>query len=526
MNTWTRALATLLACCSAIAVIGCVGEVSAPPPADERVATMNFTVDSLDALYSAECKQNSKQCLLPNTNDCKKLIVEVYGDGRAIGFCLQESGAVVRLEAGKLPLQCRSDTARYSLQCIDVNGNLALDASESASHVYPARGSAAYQRFIGSGGSALGEGSGFLEGSPQNPQNPNPDNSSTPAPGPKPPPPESSTPSQPAAPDQACADRAKDYFVKSFNDVLHKEGIKFWYKPTSAGSSGGFFSNGTFQSNPAEICKQASVPACDKKAVPQGTCYCWNGFLGGTCKGAPMVDAALAAACSKILPGCDAGKWATEVWDASRGAVQWLNQAQAQADAAKAAAGTAAALAAAGSILALLITADPLVLDLEGNGIELSSAAEGVRFDLTGAGATRTAWVVGKDDALLALDLDGNGRIDDGRELLGDAFALGGRRARDGFEALALLDDNGDGRVDARDARYAELLLWRDANHDGVSQPGELRPLAKSGIRALEVRSTTRELTDRHGNDLSTQGTFVWRSGRLGRMADAFLVNR
>ncbi|RMH41479.1 MAG: hypothetical protein D6689_11075 [Deltaproteobacteria bacterium] len=130
----------------------------------------------------------------------------------------------------------------------------------------------------------------------------------------------------------------------------------------------------------------------------------------------------------------------------------------------------------------------PLVLDLAGDGLELAPAGNGVVFDLRGIGVpVRTAWPTGADDALLALDWNANGTIDDGSELFGN-----GRGHADGFDALARIDapgqgGNGDGIVDTRDARFADLLLWRDANGDGVSQPNELTRAVAEGVVSIDL---------------------------------------
>ncbi len=317
------------------------------------------------------------------------------------------------------------------------------------------------------------------------------------------------------------------------NGALKAEGFKFGYKPVGVNNSQGFFNQGDYASNPALVCQQAKKPACEKPAAAQGKCYCWDGWFGPSCKGAPLIDSVLAATCSQMPPECKPEVFSQAAWDESRGAVTWFNNAQAQIEAQKTAGAVATGVAAAAGLAALAsILADPLVLDLEGSGIQLSSAEAGVRFDLTGAGPGQVAWVKGKGNALLALDRDGNGQIDNGGELFGDTFSLAGLRAGDGFEALGLLDraengGNGDGRVDAADRLYGKLLLWTDANGDGVSQAGELRSLKQAGVKALELRyENTREVVDAHGNDLSCRGQFVLESGRRGLMADAFLVRK
>lgn len=128
---------------------------------------------------------------------------------------------------------------------------------------------------------------------------------------------------------------------------------------------------------------------------------------------------------------------------------------------------------------------DPLTLDLDGDGLETVGVAAGVLFDHDGDGVrSGTGWVSG-DDGLLVLDRNGNGQIDNGRELFGDSTPLaGGGTALDGFAALAQEDTNADGRVDSLDANWSNLRVWRDLNQDGVSQSGELFTLGSLGITA------------------------------------------
>lgn len=127
---------------------------------------------------------------------------------------------------------------------------------------------------------------------------------------------------------------------------------------------------------------------------------------------------------------------------------------------------------------------DPLVIDLNGNGISfVGLSASDAHFDLDGNGfAEHTAWV-NPDDGFLVADLNGNGKIDDISEMFGSD-------SEDGFAALAPYDTNGDGIIDSRDANFSSLEIWRDANGDGVTNAGELMSLADAGIASISLSST------------------------------------
>ena len=147
-------------------------------------------------------------------------------------------------------------------------------------------------------------------------------------------------------------------------------------------------------------------------------------------------------------------------------------------------------------------TGTPVVFDVEGNGFRLTSAAEGVTFDLDADGtAEALAWTeAGGDDAWLAFDRNGNGAIDDGTELFGDATPQPAGGPRNGYRALAVFDDDGNAQVDAADPAWSLLRLWRDADHDGVSQAWELSTLDSAGIAALGLEVKSEQRRDRYGN--------------------------
>ncbi|HOE11788.1 MAG TPA: hypothetical protein PLQ35_02785 [bacterium] len=161
---------------------------------------------------------------------------------------------------------------------------------------------------------------------------------------------------------------------------------------------------------------------------------------------------------------------------------------------------------------------DPIVFDLDGDGIELTSAQNGVQFDITGDGTReRTAFATG-NDAFLALDKNGNGRIDNGRELFGDQNG-----AKNGMEELAKYDTNGDNRIDEYDAIYDSLALFSDSNANGVSEAGELRSLREAGIASINLAYRNVDQTLSSGNRVAQLASFSTFDGRKGTVADALL---
>jgi len=150
----------------------------------------------------------------------------------------------------------------------------------------------------------------------------------------------------------------------------------------------------------------------------------------------------------------------------------------------------------------------PVILDLEGDGFELTDARNGVLFDVIPNGTPeRVAWTAaGSDDAWLVLDRNENGVIDDGLELFGNYTSQRPSENPNGFIALAVFDEigsggNGDSLIDQNDEVYADLQLWRDVDHDGASRVEELSKLENSEIEAINLSYERSRLVDRHGNE-------------------------
>ncbi|HET7619057.1 MAG TPA: hypothetical protein VF159_11790 [Gemmatimonadaceae bacterium] len=172
-----------------------------------------------------------------------------------------------------------------------------------------------------------------------------------------------------------------------------------------------------------------------------------------------------------------------------------------------------------------IIANTPVIVDVGHDGYRLTSAANGVQFDLDADGSPEPiAWTeADSDDAFLAMDRNNNGRIDDGSELFGDRTpAYADEReptTQNGFAALVFAEGpsygggRADGVIDARDAVFSRLLLWCDRNHNGVSEPDELTSVAQSGLKAIRTDVKAAGRTDRFGNQFRLRAKGVWQDG-------------
>ena len=170
---------------------------------------------------------------------------------------------------------------------------------------------------------------------------------------------------------------------------------------------------------------------------------------------------------------------------------------------------------------------DPLIFDLNGDGIRTTSLDDSTAyFDLDGDGfAEKVAWV-GDGDGLLTLDRNGDGMVTNGQELFGDRTRLiNGEYATSGFEALREFDDNNDGKIDTKDNVYSKLKMWQDINHDGLSQPEELKSLVDLGIVSIGLESTVTGAVDVMNNIQRRLSSFMKSDGSTAQVGE-YLLNR
>ena len=155
---------------------------------------------------------------------------------------------------------------------------------------------------------------------------------------------------------------------------------------------------------------------------------------------------------------------------------------------------------------------DPMFLDLNKDGVlGTTSVLDGIYFDHEGDGfAESSAWV-DKEDGVLVIDKNNDGKIDNGNEVFGDNYVkLNGRKAKNGFEALADLDSNGDGKITSADGEFDKIKVLKGN--------GELVSLDELGIVSINLNKTEVNKEDGNKNVLVYEGTFVYEDGSTGKL--------
>jgi hypothetical protein len=169
------------------------------------------------------------------------------------------------------------------------------------------------------------------------------------------------------------------------------------------------------------------------------------------------------------------------------------------------------------------LAASPLALDLNGDGVQTLNIDEGVLFDLMNTGDAQKVGWLDRNDGWLVMDLNQDGLVNSGAEMLGTSTKLAdGSLARDGWQALAQYDLNTDGVIDAKDAAFADLKVWVDADSDGVSDAGELKTLANAGVRSINLAHDAVE-TAQNGNVLQGFSSFTTSDGQSHQIVDAWV---
>jgi Ca2+-binding RTX toxin-like protein len=157
----------------------------------------------------------------------------------------------------------------------------------------------------------------------------------------------------------------------------------------------------------------------------------------------------------------------------------------------------------------------PLVLDLDGNGIDLAAVtgSGAVYWDIDEDGFSEASGWISGNDGLLAIDLNGDGIINDHSELFGDDTT-------DGFTVLSSYDSNSDNVIDSNDTQFNDLLVWVDANSNGVSESTELSTLSDLNITSINLNASLVDY-DIAGNHITHESTFTI-NGQTQTIVDAW----
>ncbi|MFU2137234.1 S8 family serine peptidase [Gallibacterium anatis] len=181
------------------------------------------------------------------------------------------------------------------------------------------------------------------------------------------------------------------------------------------------------------------------------------------------------------------------------------------------------------------LSIDPLVLDLNGDGVRLSRYSENsILFDIDNDGGSleQTGWF-SATDGVLVRDLNNNGKIDNIAEMFSEYYGgkagsqgeSGEKRYMNGFEALRTLDSNKDGIFDSKDNDFSKVRVWQDKNQNGITDSGELQTLSALDISQISLSYQHKGGEFFQGNELLAQGNFTRNGKRLVAASVNFLAN-
>jgi len=151
-------------------------------------------------------------------------------------------------------------------------------------------------------------------------------------------------------------------------------------------------------------------------------------------------------------------------------------------------------------------TYDPIVIDLNKDGLHLTQLNPALNFDHDSNGFKEATGWISNDDAFLTYDKNGNGIIDDGSEMFGET------NAANGFEALKKFDDNKDGKIDENDAIWQKLSLWRDINSDAKTDEGELISIKDTDIKSIDLNYNNTHI-ESNGNTIKQVSKVEFKDG-------------
>jgi hypothetical protein len=461
---------------------------------DLQDLSFEFSADQLGALQLTSCLQTEDldSCpRYPNPQNCKSLDVTISQEATISANCRIDS-LDLRLTgtADGIPLACGISEDKSCRRCIDTFGNPLVDECE---------GSAITIEYIFDYSGAEGG-----EAHTTTPRRDEPTGDRGPTP-------------------QNCTEEeVLQLFARKMNEVLANEGLDQDYKPLlPENRNAAYISSGAVVS---AVTNTDGLPVLDVIHAPTllSGKFCYAAGELRACRCARMAHEAFRRSVRGVGAKCPIKNWMSTLWVEAGLSTTFLATDTYTSAMRSSMDGSATRKRGFACI------ASPLVLDLDGSGMQISSVEEGVKFDLFGQGKeVKTAWVKG-NNALLVIDRNHNGRIDSGNELFGEGMNLDNQFSTDGFSALELLDTmkyggNRDARFDEHDAYFNRVQLWIDGNRDAIAQPGELRSLKDAGVKSISLSPTFDPLAiDKNFNHLGYKSSFEFTNGIRGQIVDVF----
>nr|WP_257469951.1 FG-GAP-like repeat-containing protein [Prochlorococcus marinus] len=165
---------------------------------------------------------------------------------------------------------------------------------------------------------------------------------------------------------------------------------------------------------------------------------------------------------------------------------------------------------------------DPLIFDLDNDGIELISTKEKVLFDVDVDGDLEITGWTAPDDGLLVMDINNDGFINDMSEVFSEHFNSGAFISS--LDSLNSIDSNNDDLINYQDELFEQVMIWQDLNSNGISNSGELSTLNEVGIESISLLAEIMD-DEIEGNTINAKGSYEGTDGVTREFVQAIFTS-